>query len=149
MSHSHPPPIWFILIFCLCAAVVATVHFFAPSFDEDEGPAVIFYAWLIAGLIFSVLLVCSFFPERTCTLFYHLFDKPLYDRDGNFWKDESQIEWCKKHAVGKVRVRIDKKETFYFCKDHDPEIRWMQEWLRKNHIVVLRTKRFSWVDTDG
>ena len=70
---------------------------------------------------------------------------------GNLVSSGIENECCGKKSIGKVKTKYsgsNVRNTEYFCKDHDPEIRWMKDWLRRQgkEVDPRAIKRFLKVD---
>lgn len=95
------------------------------------------YLWLIIGLLgiitAAVIWKLKTLPPLGRTIFGELLEieKTI---DGNSVVEVHQTSERGKPAMGALRNSFGR--TKYFCKDHDPESWWMQEWMRRHGIKI-------------
>jgi len=132
------PPLPYVLIFIICSIVVLAWVFFTPP--ESSPYVAEFHRGMLVFLIVSLLLVWDKFLRQgpPCCLFYGPEKVRKYDDEENEYYYEIRELSCGKPSVGAVPVQTALGTWYkhYFCKDHDPEIPWMRQWLAKKEMII-------------
>lgn len=143
----RPPPLPLLLVLVVFLLGISAWFKHKPNFPiPGHGKFVTLTVLaLVATVVIYVVHIKLIFP-MLCSLFCGPRRVDKYDAQGEYVGSDSFNENCGKTAVGRVKVLYDHcKRIEFFCKDHDPEIGWMKEWLRKRGLKIdsKTIRRFS------
>ncbi|MDO8500131.1 MAG: hypothetical protein Q7S66_05795 [bacterium] len=138
VPEAPPVPIILFLFLWLIVAVVEVN--FAPS-NESNGWAT-FQGLVLAASAAIALVIWRVFYHPECTLYFKV-EQGFNEMKGSVY--EFNVS-CGNPSIGKVRVRRGEGlyDRYYFCEEHNPDSRWMREWLAEKRIVIKEgsLKRF-------
>lgn len=143
-KFGRPSPQFFIL--AVLAIEILTWLYYRLDSKTPQGKMLIM-VMIIVFLLASIIISKSITYIFPCNLFRGPVRRDKYDSAGNLVSAGVENENCGEKSIGKVRVKYsgsNVRSTEYFCEDHDPETKWMKDWLRRQgkEIDYSTTKRF-------
>lgn len=128
------PPLGFITIYAIFVTELILLLILRPNIYTPVGGK-IFFAMLVGLLICHVLLNKLWRTHHPCSIFYGPGKEIRIDLDGHPVNHYRRDISCGQKSVGRIKTEAGRKE--FFCQDHDPEISWMNEWMRKHGIRII------------
>lgn len=132
----------FALIVVICGAVVMVWTLYEPARDSDYWLAFHLAIIAVLGIVLITAWSIWWMPAPPCALFRGKEKISAFDYEGEEYTQQV-LRPCGAPSIG-YSYFLSCRTRVYFCRDHDPANRWMQEWLERNnrHINLATIKRF-------